>query len=67
MTENEIFDAMIDNAWEEHDELLAYRAIGTIDEFKALKEKEQYELKTNEHERSNYWEENSEQLKGGAE
>ena len=39
MTENEIFDAMLDNAWEEHDELLAYRAIGTIEEFKALKEK----------------------------
>ena len=39
MTENEIFDAMLDNAWEEHDELLAYRAIGTVEEFKALKEK----------------------------
>lgn len=39
MTENEIFDAMIDNVWEEHEELLAYRNIGTIDEFKALKEK----------------------------
>lgn len=38
MTESEIFDAMIDNAWDDHEELLAYRAIGTIEEFKALKQ-----------------------------
>lgn len=41
MTENEIFDAMLDEAWDEHEELLAYRAIGTAEEFKALKEKEE--------------------------
>lgn len=39
MTENEIFDAMLDEAWDEQEELLAYRAIGTVEEFKALKEK----------------------------
>ena len=32
MTESEIFDAMIDNAWDDHEELLAYRAIGTVEE-----------------------------------
>lgn len=41
MTENEIFDAMLDNAWDEHDELLAYRAIGTVEEVqKAVKEED---------------------------
>lgn len=39
MTENEMIGAMIDEAWDEHEELQAYRAIGTIEEFKALKEK----------------------------
>lgn len=32
MTENEILDAMLDNAMDEHEELLAYRAIGTVEE-----------------------------------
>ena len=39
MTENEIFDKMLDARMDEYDELLAYRAISTIEEFKALKEK----------------------------
>ena len=39
MTESEIFDAMIDNAWDDHEELLAYRAIGTIERFRELTEK----------------------------
>ena len=40
MTESEIFDAMIDNAWDDHEELLAYRAIGTIERFRELTENE---------------------------
>ena len=39
MTESEIFDKMLDARMDEYDELLAYRAIGTVEEFKALKEK----------------------------
>lgn len=32
MTENEILDHMLDDAMEEHEELLAYIAIGTVEE-----------------------------------
>ena len=32
MTENEIFDNMLDLAMDNHEELLAYRAIGTVEE-----------------------------------
>lgn len=39
MTENEIFDAMLDEAWDEHEELLAYRAIGTVEECRTAVER----------------------------
>lgn len=42
MTENEIFDNMLDEAWDEHEELLAYRAIGTVEDIeKGIKQSEE--------------------------
>ena len=38
MTEREIEDAMLDNAWDDHEELLAYRAIGTVEQLEWCKD-----------------------------
>lgn len=39
MTENEMIGAMIDEAWDEHEELQAYRAIGTMEECRVAVER----------------------------